>query len=406
MPEFLPTPQLPTGMAEAIAKLITERGQAWGNMAQGLGQTAQRIGQNIYQKRQQKYENLTPEQMDYILKGQTPIPKGPNLPGTNGPLAIGQNAPQQPNQLFPKGIPPQAQSLMERVAAAKESTSRMFGVQEMKGQERLSSTHTMLTKESWDRMTSDQQKKFTAVGLGPGQLIPNAVMSTIAKPTSSSQTQALSEEELNALRDASLKHPDRFPPDLLKSRGLQPKFIAQQLLKNPEYNPAAANVGYAGEKMSATSAARLQASGPPQVLARYANSTKEVLKVAQEASDKFPRYGVQFLNSPYIKLAYQTSPEALQFKQVVADLRGHIAAVLAKGYAPQKEQIDEAMKYIPDTITPKQLKEDIPFLNRLIDIQVKGMMTPASAVSKEKEKEKEAPTGKYEDVINKVMGGR
>ena len=185
----------------------------------------------------------------------------------------------------------------------------------------------------------------------------------------------LTEDQRLALVHGFLRKKNPVPPSYLKTRGASPAVLADALISNPDYDPVASESEAGGRKAGKMASARLEEGGPPQVLARYAQSTKDVLKVVEETSKNYPRYGAQFLNTAYNKITEQSSPEALIFRQSVSDLRSHIAAVLAKGYAPQKEQQEDAKEYLPLSITPKQLVADLPFLNRLIDIQVKGMMT-------------------------------
>ncbi len=378
MPEFIPAPQLPQGLAAELIRIKSQN--PWGQMAQNLGS---QFGNILAQQGQQQKQNLTPDQVQAMLQGLPQNVGGRQVQGPNGPVTIGQTQPL--GQVFPRGVPP---TLVEQISKQREQLE----AQREKNEGAATKGHFKLDQAGYDSLPKSVSGFYKV-----GDWAPDSLRTV---PKAASAQSPLSPEEENALVKASLREKDPLPNSLIKSRGAGAKVLAQSLLKDPAYSPNKAEVGLASGKAGASAGAKLQEAGPPQVLARYAQSTKEVLNVAQQASENYPRYGAQFLNTPYNKLKEQSSPEALQFKQSIADLRGHIAAVLAKGYAPQKEQIDEARSYIPDSITPQQLKEDIPFLNRLIDIQVRGMMTPVKAGDVVKGEAK----GKYDDVISKVMG--
>jgi hypothetical protein len=382
MPDFLPSLQLPQGMAEALIRLKSEAGAPWAQLAQGLGQTAGGTAQVLGQQQQQRAaigrQSLTPEQINALMTQAT----GSNMASRGSGQAsvqIGQNPINR--QTFPNGVQPQGQELLQKVLAAREATARAMGVQGLKNEGTAEKDHTEATDEMLKNYPKIKQMGFEA-----GDMVPNRFLQDQEKPASASAQNQLTPEEDAALVKASLREKDPIPNSLIKSRGAGAKILAQSLLKDPNYTPQKSEIDLAAGKAGTSAAAKLESAGPPQVLARYANSTKEVLKVLQQQSAEYPRFGEQFLNAPYNKLKEQSSPEALKFKQSIADVRGHIAAVLAKGYAPQREQIEEAQRYIPDTITPKQLTEDIPFLNKLIDIQVRGMMTavkPGDSASKD-----------------------
>lgn len=366
MPEFLPTPQLPTGLAEETIRLTAQRGE--NNPWVALAKAAGTIGQGFAARRAREGPTLTPEQA--IAIG---LPS--SVPGA--PLPNGAQGPVQPVNLstaFPNGISRDlAENVLQRRTqenVAKEMTGRAFGVQDKKTELAQNKDHTLANTELLKNYPA-----IAKMGFKEGDLVPNRFIGEQSKPSSD---QSLTSDEMNALTRATLREKDPLDTQIITFKGPRAKVLAQALLKNPDYTPKQAAAEMAGAKSGAAAESRLEKSGPPQILARYAESTKEVLKVAEEASQNYPRYGAQFLNTAYDKLASQSSPEALQFKQVIGDLRGHIAAVLAKGYAPQKEQIEEAKRYIPDSITPDQLTKDLPFLNRLIDIQVHGMMTPVT----------------------------
>src|SRR5260370_7912468 len=97
MPEYLPTPQMPTGLSEEIARLIAQRGAMW-------GQTAQGVGSNLAQGLQARFHpptptTLTPEQATAAgFPGS--VPGKPIPPGSQGPVA-----PHPPPNVFPKALP-------------------------------------------------------------------------------------------------------------------------------------------------------------------------------------------------------------------------------------------------------------------------------------------------------------
>lgn len=70
MPDFIPAPQLPQGMAEALINIKSRAGDPWAALAQGLGQNVATGAQNY--KAKQANKPLTPEQIATVQKGQVP----------------------------------------------------------------------------------------------------------------------------------------------------------------------------------------------------------------------------------------------------------------------------------------------------------------------------------------------
>lgn len=70
MPDFIPAPQLPTGLAEQLISLKSREGDPWAALAQGLGNSVKSGIANYRERAANK--PLTPEQIDLIQKGQTP----------------------------------------------------------------------------------------------------------------------------------------------------------------------------------------------------------------------------------------------------------------------------------------------------------------------------------------------
>lgn len=125
MPDFLPTPQMPVGLAEETIRLAAARGQnnPWAALAQAVGQAGEGAVKGLTARANKPV--LTPDQM--IAMG---------LPGTvpGAPLPSGQQGPIQPrplSQVFPQGAPMSlAENMLQRKTQrdiADETTTRVLG---------------------------------------------------------------------------------------------------------------------------------------------------------------------------------------------------------------------------------------------------------------------------------------
>lgn len=371
MPEYFAPFQPNSNLANETVRLIAQSGEndPWAALAKSISAAA--VG--IAQKRREQAANFVDPQQAIALGLPATVPGRPLPSG-----AVGPAQPMPLQEAFPKGIPKdifnEKLNQISKENISKEATNRAIEALNLKGQQASEldkqKNFTIATKELLDNYPEIRKKGFEV-----GDPVLNKFLIGLDKPASSAMANTLTKDETDALVAAMQRKENPLPNSMIKARGPAAKALAQALIKDPNYNPNQAEFELAGGKSGAQAKSRMEEAGPPQVLARYAQSTKDVLDLAAETSKEFPRYNVQFLNTPYIKLKEQNSPEALKWTQVMADLRGHIAAVLAKGYAPQQQQIEEAARYIPDSMTPKQLAADIPFLKRIIDIQTHGMMT-------------------------------
>lgn len=118
MPEFLPTPQLPQGLAEETSRLIAARVNPWVTLAQSVAQ-----GYSASRQRQAEHPVLTPDQAAALGLPST-------VPGAVG--ADGKPGPDRPlADVFPKGVPMSlAENMLQRKTqadAAREATARMLG---------------------------------------------------------------------------------------------------------------------------------------------------------------------------------------------------------------------------------------------------------------------------------------
>jgi hypothetical protein len=195
------------------------------------------------------------------------------------------------------------------------------------------------------------------------------------------QDQNLTPEEMKALQGAMSRSKNPLAASMISFRGPRAKLMAQSLMKDPDWSPVAGEAGLASAKAGASAGARLTEGGSAQVVARVAQSAREQLDILQQASDKFPRSDVKFLNTPIIKLDSQVYPEAQNWLIAIQTARAEYATALNRGNIPSQEQIKESEKALPDTITPKMLPGAIAQLRKGLDATVKGMMTPAKAVT-------------------------
>src|SRR5579859_3803645 len=101
MPDYFPQLQLPTGLAEEVIRMRSQRSAPWAQLAQSLGSNLKGMGETIGSKRA---ENLTPDQFSALQSGD--------------PAAI--------KTAFPRGLTPQAQTMAGMFAKNKAMLSRGF----------------------------------------------------------------------------------------------------------------------------------------------------------------------------------------------------------------------------------------------------------------------------------------
>lgn len=166
--EFLPTPQMPTGLAEMVAKLISERGGAWGALAQNLGQD---IGGGLAARGEQMRGMISPELANRLIP-----PPGTLPPGTSGP---------QPAPLFNK---PQPMTFVEQISKQREAeslnkmtTERMIGLQGIRGDQAAAKDHTSATDE-----LLKNSPKLAKMGFQVGDQVPNRFISEQTTPPKAS----------------------------------------------------------------------------------------------------------------------------------------------------------------------------------------------------------------------------
>lgn len=213
------------------------------------------------------------------------------------------------------------------------------------------------------------------------------------KPVTSDQ--ALTPDEMNALRGAMTRPLNPLPASLISFRGPRAKLMAQSLMADPNWSPSPGEAGLKGSTAGAQAAARLQMGGSAQMTARTANAARAQLDILRQVSDKFPRSNVQLMNTPIIAINKQTNPEAQDWLIALNSFRNEYASALMRGNMPQGEAQREVEKSLPDNITPRQLQSAIPLLERELGALVKGQMTPATG------KEGESSPSSSADLVNK-----
>lgn len=140
MPEFLPTPQMPTGLADETLRLAAARGEnsPWAALAKAAAQIGNTAGQATLDKR----KLLTPEQQ--VAMGLTSPAPGPAQPG--------QPAPTMSMPAFNKGMPMSlAENMLQRKTqedVSRETTSRIMGAQGLRDKEKNTEDMVPLTAET------------------------------------------------------------------------------------------------------------------------------------------------------------------------------------------------------------------------------------------------------------------
>lgn len=197
-----------------------------------------------------------------------------------------------------------------------------------------------------------------------------------AKPTGTDQ--ALTPDEMKALRGAMTRKENPLPASMISFRGPRAKLMAQSLMSDPNWSPVSGESGLAAAKAGASAGARLQEGGSAQMTARTANAANAQLDILSEISKKFPRTNVQLMNTPIIKFDAQTMPEAQDWIIALNSFRNEYASALMRGNMPQGQAQEEVARSLPENITPKQLESAIPLLRRELQALVKGQMTRAT----------------------------
>lgn len=212
-------------MAEQAAKYRVSKGEAIAQMLQSLGQSGgqamQSVGQAIGQKRQ---NSITPEQM----KGLQQFAMAP------APLS-GEKQTFQGGIDPTKRLNPAQQKFLVDTMAQKQTEDRMMALQGLKGTQQVNMEDLKTShKKEIEDLKAQHAKDIARLRVGALNV---------------------NEDDRKVLTDAAVRHPERFPPDIFKSRGVQPKFIADMLRKDPEYDPTKANTQYKAEQRGATTAA-------------------------------------------------------------------------------------------------------------------------------------------------------
>lgn len=163
MPEFLPAPQLPHGLAAEIIRMASQSGAPWQRLAQSLGNNLNDVADNYASRQQMAGQNLNPDQLRAILQGLPQNVGGRQVQTPNGQITVGQTSPL--GQVFPKGINPRAQGMALKASESKEAANRA-----------AIKDHTPVTDE--------MIKNFPIVsklGFNVGEYIPNRFLGATGK---------------------------------------------------------------------------------------------------------------------------------------------------------------------------------------------------------------------------------
>lgn len=297
MPEYLPTPQPNQGLSEALVRLTSQpKPSPFQAFIQGFGPTfgplfAQAQMKKAEAQKQQDLEDqrtkAASELEDKKLKGQKeleamkdqyPLSEAislglvpaqlPGIPNGKGGFQLAMDSPDaqlvSSDQVLPQ--------MVHSKAVHDLSEMRAKAAADQKGQ-------VHITQEMIDKNPDLKNK-----GITPG-MYPSSFASSLMKPPSSQQQNALSPEEWSAIGPAV--QDGRIPTDLLRSRGPQLKVVAQQLLQNPSFDPRSANIDYAAGKAGATKTAAESAS----IKTNLGSAHKAFTTVMDKAADLAKKMG-------------------------------------------------------------------------------------------------------------------
>lgn len=355
----------------------------WGASAAGaVDRTFDGIMQGMQQAQQQKMAQTA-------LLGQNALQSGFNPQSVIGGQKVANQFPGQQLGQVPPGqmsqLPPGTQGPINAQPVPAGQPFNASAGQPVMGQQQISPGQADMYQQFQSLLGSNKQRTQAQTADIQSQTNLRNAQATYNqnRPTTpgggAGSANNMTPDEWKALTDAAYAHPDRFPSDLLTSRGPKSKFIAQQVMKNPDYDPTTTNISYGAAKSGAASSSRLTEGGSSQVVARTANSAKEQLGILQQVSQDFPRSDIQAMNTPIIAIDKQTYPNAQNWITAVNSVRYEYATALARGNKPGDQDLSEASKALPDNITPAQLDAVIPLMNNLIDATVKGQMTAVPA---------------------------
>lgn len=277
--------------------------------------------------------------------GQNVVPMGP--PGAQTPVTVGQ--------VPPGGVNPQSQSM---------DMFQQFQNWHVERQQKQLLAHQMESANLADIQSQTNLRNAQA------KWYEN-------RPPGGPNQSNLTPEEQQALGKALEEQ--KLAPSQMTSRGPKLKALAQEFIKNPNFDATAADIRMASNRSGAEAGARLTQGGSSQIVARTAQSANKQLDILEKESGSFPRSDTRLLNTPLIKLAQQNTANSARYLVALNSFRYEYATALARGNKPSQEDSQEAQRALPDNITPSQLEATIPLLRQLLAATVEGQMTPAGS---------------------------
>lgn len=139
--DYIPQPQLPHGLAEALIRLKSQAGDPWANLAQSLGNS---VNQGLQQRRVNQANAPLNQDQQAAMGITSPAPTtGPVQPGQS-PLTQRGGGPAFAGGM-PRDLATQILQRQTQESIAKETTSRMMGIQGLRNDQADSKVNIPVT---------------------------------------------------------------------------------------------------------------------------------------------------------------------------------------------------------------------------------------------------------------------
>jgi hypothetical protein len=184
--------------------------------------------------------------------------------------------------------------------------------------------------------TADLLKNYPAIakmGFQVGDMVPDRFIGDQSKPASKGGQQDLTQEEQNALVQASLRQKDPLALSMITFRGPRAKTMAQALLKDPAWSPNAAEAGLAGARGEGSATGKVK-GGKGFETAATTGSLDDILSKAEPLLKSLAPSNVKVLNRAYQEglREIKNDPKATEFLTLMAGAEGlYSQTLMAQG---------------------------------------------------------------------------
>lgn len=364
MPEFVPAPQLPTGMAEKLLDMQSQAGAPWAALLQHLGQ----VGGNVLTQkadieRQRVASMTTPEEMQ-ALNLRQPAP-GPTQPGHPSPTM--------------KVTQPMRLSLAEKMAAQQNS-------QAIQGQKTAEADKLGMMTVSPEAAATPA---FQKLGLTAGSQIPKQTYDALAKPPAAGAGKAqVDQGNMKAVTDYASKN--GISLDALRPGGMggwnsnNLAMVAQMIKDHPDYDAASLKKEFAGQLAASTRGAGTTAATAASMkvnLDSAHSAFSAVMDMAKPLADAMGKDQIGIFN----KLIQQGGTEFNDENSVALNAyldmaAGNYARITKGGTASISDEDKQDAKKV---LSKKLNSGGIEAVQKAMDVEYKGRISGLPGGKKE-----------------------